>query len=418
MTICYVTHSAPCGKGETFIVQEIIEMKKYFQVVIIPIRPMGMPQYEDAQLLMNDSIILPLLNIKIIACFILTIFSNPFLVIGNLISLISESISLKVLLRNLCILPKAYYVTRVLKDKKIRHIHAHWSSIQTTFGLIVAKNLGIDFSFTAHRYDIDENNMLRKKVLEASFVRTISERGKNKIIRLTNLVQADKKIHVIHMGVKIPRFKNVRISKNTIPIIACPANLEEVKGHTYLVEACAILKSTGLKFKCLIIGSGSQYRSIKNLIGNKELENEVLLVGYYPHSKLIEMMKNHVIDIIVLPSITTKDGACEGIPVTLMEAMSFGIPVLSTKTGGIPELLREGGGIMVEEKDSKAIAQEVLRILSDENLREKLTKLGYQRIRNHFNITKTCEELSSLIQKSIVRIESTSVRGGADYSAK
>ena len=249
MTICYVTHSAPCGKGEAFIVQEIIEIKKYFQVVIIPIRPIGAPQYEDVQLLVKDSIILPLLNIKIIACFILTILTNPFLVISNLISLISESISMKVFLRNLCILPKAFYITQVLKDKKIRHIHAHWSSIQATFGLIVAKNLGIDFSFTAHRYDIDENNMLGKKVLESSFVRTISEIGTNKIIRLANPVQADKKIHVIHMGVEIPRFHGVPNSKNTVPIIACPANLEEVKGHRYLVEACAILKSAGLKFK-------------------------------------------------------------------------------------------------------------------------------------------------------------------------
>ena len=125
----------------------------------------------------------------------------------------------------------------------------------------------------------------------------------------------------------------------------------------------------------------------------------MLLVGHYPHSELMEMMKNHVTDITVLPSITTKDGACEGIPVTLMEAMSFGIPVLSTRTGRIPELLREGGGIMVEEKDSNAIAQGVLNILSDESLRSKLAESGCETVSNHFNITNTCKELSSLIQK-------------------
>lgn len=403
MKVCYITHSAPCGKVESFVVQEIIAIKKLCRVVIVPMRPLGPPQYREAEMLMYDSIVLPLINFRILVNFVITLFTTPILVFSDLSSLIKESVSLRVLFRNLCVLPKAYYVAKLLKDMNIDHIHCHWASMQTTFGLIVARILGVGFSFTAHRYDIYENNLLRKKVLESSFVRVISEDGKSKIIELTDLAHLQDKIYVIHMGVKVPEGEAGFARENGVPVIACPAELVDIKGHRYLIECCALLKSSGIPYKCLIIGHGPNVHKIRSMIAEKKLENEVFLERYYPHSKLMKIMSEGKIDTVVLPSITLKDGTSEGIPVALMEAMSFKIPVVSTRTGGIPELLGDMSGIMVEEKNSPELAEAIAQILSDDDLRQRLTINGFQRVFEDFNIERNCRWLFDLITESVER---------------
>lgn len=402
MRVCYITHSAPCGKGETFIINELNTIRKYFDVVILPLRPRGTPQYEEAKMLLDDSVIIPLFNFRIFIHFLFSIFSNPVQVFTCIANIFTESRSLRVLFRNLCVVPKAFYVTNSLKDLKISHIHCHWSCIQTTFGSIVAKNLGVGFSFTAHSYDIDENNMLRQKVLESSFVRAISQNAKNQIIELTGLDKLNHKIHVIHMGVTIPKVSNkTNHNKKSRKVIVCPANVEEIKGQKYLIEACAISKSKGLSLKCLIIGEGPDIPKLKSLITEKGLEDDVFLEGYYPHSKLMGMMQNENIDIVILPSITMNNGYSEGIPVALIEAMSYKIPVISTNTGDISELLGQGRGIMVAQKNPEELSEAITNVVTDKSLSESLRTSGFQRVNNEYNIQSTCKDLADLIKQSV-----------------
>jgi len=100
-----------------------------------------------------------------------------------------------------------------------------------------------------------------------------------------------------------------------------------------------------------------------------------------------------------LPSVTTNKGEHEGIPVSLMEAMAYGIPVISTNTGGIPELLSNGAGIIVEEKSPKQLAEIILKIMKNKNLRKELAERGYQKVQKEFNIKKNTKTLLELMQK-------------------
>ncbi|MDA2918194.1 glycosyltransferase [Desulfobacterota bacterium AH_259_B03_O07] len=398
MKICYITHEAPCGKGEAWVVQEILKIREFFKVIVIPIRPRGIPRYADAEELLKDSIIMPLIDFKILVGF-LKFFANSPYIIGNILwDIIKESRSVKVLLRNLCMVPKAVYMSKVLKDMDINHIHVHWATIQTTFGLIISKLLGIPFSFSAVRYDIGENNMLKKKVLDASFVRAESKEAKDEILELTGLYDLEKKIHVIYMGVPISPLNEVKEILKEHPIIACPANLVEKKGHKYLIEACSLLRDKHIRFKCLLIGDGPEYSKIDSLIRSKGLEDCFFIEGYYPHNKLMRLMEARQIDLVVLPSIITKDGLREGIPVILIEAMSFCIPVISTNTGGISELLGDKSGIMVKEKDSEALAEAIYNVLTDKKLREGLVRKGYNLVNKKFNRGKNCKKLANLIE--------------------
>jgi colanic acid/amylovoran biosynthesis glycosyltransferase len=240
--------------------------------------------------------------------------------------------------------------------------------------------------------------MLKEKVKSAKFVRCISEHGKNELLEIIGGNYREK-IKVIHMGVKVPIDVSESEEPKSLFTIVTPANLLEVKGHKYLIEACLNLVRQGIKnFQCFFYGNGPMRVKLESLIREKKLINFVKMPGVLPHEKLIKLYKNKEIDVVVLPSITTKTEH-EGIPVSLMEAMAYGIPVISTNTGGIPELLSGGVGIIVEEKSPEQLAEAILKIMKNKDLRKELAERGLQRIKEDFNIEKNTKILLKLIQE-------------------
>jgi len=177
-------------------------------------------------------------------------------------------------------------------------------------------------------------------------------------------------------------------------IIITPANLLEVKGHKYLIGACLILVNQGIKnFQCIFYGAGALRTELENLVKEKKLTDYIKMLGALPHEKLIGIYKNKKVDIVILPSINTKNGEHEGIPVALMEAMAHSIPVISTNTGGIPELLSDKAGVIVEEKNLKQLAIAIKKIIKNRNFREKIARKGYDRVCTDFNIRKNTKKL-------------------------
>jgi glycosyltransferase involved in cell wall biosynthesis len=75
------------------------------------------------------------------------------------------------------------------------------------------------------------------------------------------------------------------------------------------------------------------------------------------------MYRRAEVDLVVLPSLDLGGGVHEGIPVSLIEAMAYGVPVISTNTGGIPELLDNGAGVMVPQADSAALAAAIVKLI-------------------------------------------------------
>jgi glycosyltransferase involved in cell wall biosynthesis len=270
---------------------------------------------------------------------------------------------------------------------------------------IISRITGIPWSLTLHRFDIYENNLLGRKARSASFVRCISEKGKTDLLKIVG-DEFSSKVKAIHMGVEVPNkhrnfIKTLDSNNNGNNfkksfIFCVPANLVPVKGHKYLLEACTILVQKGVKFKCIFCGDGPLKDELKRLIQKRGLEAHVNLYGVIPHDQLMHMYEKKEVDIVILPSITTENGEFEGIPVALMEAMAFGIPVISTDTGGIPELLGDGSGIMVKEKDPKAIADSIEKLMNNPTFYSFISGEGRKKIERDFNGFKIAEKLLEL----------------------
>jgi glycosyltransferase involved in cell wall biosynthesis len=398
MKIAYITAKTPWGAGEAFILEEMIELKRQgIDLSVIPRNPPREIFHNAAKNFSDNAVWLPLFDFKIGGFFLKSLFLNN-LVWAAAADIFRYSRSPLILAKNLAVLPKAVYTARIVKKQRIEHIHCHWGSTTATMAFAVSKLTGIPWSFTLHRWDIRENNMLAEKTGSARFVRCISEHGKKEFIGIVGKA-GDPKTKVIYMGVAVPADVGAPRGDRGDFIIATPANFVEKKGHKYLIEACAKMAGAGLKnFRCVFLGAGPLKPELKKAVKERGLENYISMPGPLPHENLFEKYLNKEIDLVVLPSIIARDGDLEGIPVALMEAMAYGLPVISTDTGGIPELLSGGAGVMVKEKSSADLAAAVKKIMLDSETAEKMGRAARKKIENSFNAAKNVRALLELIK--------------------
>lgn len=399
MKIAYITAQTPYGKGEQFILPEIIELiNNNNDVVVMPIRPnKELGEGIEPKKVMPFTINIPLFSIYVFLISIVVFLRYPIKASKILGGIFLYSGNIVKILKNLVVFPKGLVTGYKAIKENVEHIHAHWASTPATVAYIAASLSNIPWSFTCHRWDITENNMIKEKVRSCKFVRTINKRGFNEIINIAG-DQYKGKCHIIHVGIKI---KNSSFSKKINNnrdqfIIATPANLIEVKGHKYLIEAIKKLTKEGYDVICQFYGDGLLKEDLEKMIKKTKLQDRVLIKGQICHEDLLKLYEEKKVDCVVLPSITTESGEKEGIPVSLMEAMSYKIPVISTNTGGIPELLSNSAGIIVEQKNSEKLKEAIKLLINNNNIKKKTTDIGFSKVCNEFNSNKVVNELTNL----------------------
>ena len=399
MHIVYVTAQTPWGREE-FILPEILALREQgHRVTAIPLRPeRELAPGDEACEVAKDAIRLPLLGLVTLSLAVREGTRRPFRVAATFVQVLAATSGLKKKLKNVVVFPKALALARIVRLLRADHIHAHWASTSSTAAYIASRISGIPWSMTAHRWDIAENNMLKEKVRAARFVRAINARGRREIIRIVGN-EMDHKVDVIHMGVKLPDRSLETLGSLPIKsserrkVVVCPANFVPVKGHQYLLRALAQLRATGVSFTCWLFGTGPLEGLLRQEQSRLDLTDCVEFKGRLPHDELLRLFFSGAVDIVVLPSIVTDDGAYEGIPVSLMEAMAAGIPVIATRTGGIPELV-EGVGILVEPKNPTQLASAIRTLIEDERLREETGKACFAKVAREFALDVVSSRLA------------------------
>jgi len=162
--------------------------------------------------------------------------------------------------------------------------------------------------------------------------------------------------------------------------------LIEKKGHTYTLQALALLKRSRpeLAFTLDIVGEGPDEAALKAETARLGLEAVVRFHGGLPHQRTLELLRNAAI--FVLPSVTAADGDMEGIPVSIMEAMALGLPVVSTFHSGIPELVEDGvSGRLVPERDPEALAAAIASVVATPGQWVAFARAGRRKIEQAFN---------------------------------
>jgi phosphatidyl-myo-inositol dimannoside synthase len=154
------------------------------------------------------------------------------------------------------------------------------------------------------------------------------------------------------------------------------------KGVTHLIEAVQRLPAN-LGTRLTVIGDGPERASLANQVHDSGLDGRVDFRGRVPESALLEAYAG--CDVFVLPSIVDARGETEGLGVVLLEAMSYGVPVVGSDIGGITDIIESGeSGLLVPQADADQLALALERIARDPALAARLGASGQRRVRTAF----------------------------------
>ena len=192
----------------------------------------------------------------------------------------------------------------------------------------------------------------------------------------------DRDIAVIPNGIDLNKVKclstqDVRNElgiKKDRKIILFVGVLRPIKGLPYLIKAMTIIKDKNKKL--LLVGDGEERDQLEDLVKKLKLEKYVTFIGKVPYDDVFKYMV--VSDILVLSSLS------EGLPNVILEAMAAGLPIVATRVGGIPDIVKDGeNGFLIDPKNPEQIAEKINLFLEDDKLREKISKNNKQKAKEY-----------------------------------
>ena len=293
---------------------------------------------------------------------------------------------------------EAVVISRELRRHKIHHLHNHLGDLSGTVAMLASSIAGIGFSMTVHGSDFyfDPTHWaLREKVKLSRFIICISHYCKSQMMLFSD--QEDwNRLKIVHCGIDPDRFGYAGV-RETAKNLLYVGRLAVEKGIPVLFESLSMLKDRGHDFVMTMVGDGPDRVALEEMALRLRISDRIIFAGYAGQDKVKEYLQKS--DILILPSFA------EGVPVTLMEAMACGIPVIGTQVGGVPELIvHDQTGQLVPPADSISLADAIIRYLDNTELRERVSRQGREKVVKDFNLNSELDKLMLLFQQHVIPI--------------
>jgi glycosyltransferase involved in cell wall biosynthesis len=188
----------------------------------------------------------------------------------------------------------------------------------------------------------------------------------------------DKEVHVVPFGVDCDVFRPTgRINMTSAVTLGFVKHLKARYGPEYLIRAMEVIVRQYPQTRLLMAGSGELRSQLEELTGQLGLTRNVSFLGAIEHHQVPEILKN--VNIFVMPSIQ------EGFGVSAVEAQAMEIPVVATKVGGVPEVVRDGiTGILVEPCNPEQLATAIIELIENPEKRKEMGKEGRKYVLSHY----------------------------------
>jgi len=281
----------------------------------------------------------------------------------------------------------------------IQHVHAHFAGVAARACWWLRKFHGLSYSFTAHANDIfcqqpDQKPEFSRLFREASLIVAVSDYTAQHLRKA--FPETAPRVQRVYNGLDLAPFTNARAKADRSRAaggILSVGRLIEKKGYDDLIRACALLRDRGVDFKCRIVGEGPLEADLKSQISDFKLADAVELVGAKPIPEIIRLLAEET-QVFALACKTEKDGGRDVLPTVLMEAMAAGLPCVSTRLAGVPEMVLEGKtGLLCEEKKPEALADLLETLLKDPARCEQMGQAGMKHAQANFSKEITTSSL-------------------------
>jgi len=284
-------------------------------------------------------------------------------------------------------LSDARAIARYCRENDIEVLHAHrgkghWLAAMAQ----VVGRLGIPLVRTRHVVTPQKthfaNRWLMRRTRALLCVSGVVAHG----VRWSHLYDMAK-VRTVPAGVDLGRFRpgtdgaavrrGIRVGPDD-PVAVLVARFHRTKGHEYVVEAAGRVVAEVPSARILFVGEGTSQEEVAELVRRKGLDESVLLLGW--RDDVAELL--HASDVGLLAS-TGSEGSSRAV----MEYMASGLPVVATRVGAVPELVREGvTGVLVEPRDPDALAREIIRLLSDRTRARAMGGRGRELVESRFGL--------------------------------
>lgn len=272
----------------------------------------------------------------------------------------------------------AWRILRLIRERRISLVHTD-APAETFYAGIAARLAGVPLIWHIRVSDAGPADHLLAKLATRLIMVASSLRAR------FPATPTDKLIPIIN-GIEVAEFDaqpsvNIRkeIGVNSAPLlIGCVGRLEEMKGQEYLLRAVKLLSGQGGDFRVLLLGAadGSYQEKLLALMRELKVEKYFILLGFRPDTPGI---------IKELDLLVSASSFGEGLSRVILEAMAAGKPVVATAVGGANEAIVEGiTGYVVPPRDPQALAEAMLRLLTDPERRREFGAKGRRRIEEHF----------------------------------
>ncbi len=283
-----------------------------------------------------------------------------------------------------------------LQKQGIKHVHAHFGGIAARTAWWLRELFGIGYSFTGHANDIFcENDFPISNadlVRDAKFVVTETDFARDWMRK--KYPRAEKRIFRVYNG--IDRDFPPHAPAAGVPRILSVGRYVEKKGFADLIEACRRVRETGRAFECQIVGEGPLQQDLQAMIDRAALGGQVRLLGPRPQSEVRQLLA--AAHLFVLPCVPEAGGGSDNLPTVIIEAMMCGVPVISTRLAGIPEMIQHGeSGLLIAPRTPSALAIAIEQLLRDTILAAKFSQRGHGAAVLNFSIENTTRSLKHLL---------------------
>jgi glycosyltransferase involved in cell wall biosynthesis len=289
---------------------------------------------------------------------------------------------------------EALLVAHILQRDGLRHAHNHNGDQSGTVTMLAAKLAGIGYSITFHGWPVffdAKYSRIREKVLGASFTRSISYFCRSQLM-MFSAIRDVTRFKIVHCGLNIENY-DYQTPRRKIEVIFCTARLSPEKGHLFILEALKLLRDDGHHFHLRLAGDGPCKLELQDLARNLQIEDRVHFLGNVDEGRLVSELQNA--DLFVLSSFV------EGIPVSAMEAMAAGVPVIATNVAGTSELIEDGKtGLLVRPSDARALVSAIMRMKEDYTFRLQATELARRKVSEEFDVDKETAKLNYYLLQS------------------